>query len=576
WLYVNIRKKPELKDDEDPSPENSNVTIRLEARRHTTANKTSVSTAGTWTPEVPKQQPSSKNVPVKKKQTPLNTQLPSTIDHHHPMETPKQTRDKSNSNSTYKKLAPLPSEGPVSMVTGYSALESSAVVLDNYTIIKWVKLNYVEDSTSYVPVQDVVKAFKTSYGIDITYKECHQMIYSAFTSPRQRTCPLKTVRVSSMGAQYVYRGIAPIRADKNDKFHEENYVEDSSPEPMAHSDLIQEEREEVWRKLVEELKQERDQSIMDRNQALSALMDLEKEHAHALAIIEQQRKDLDSRTSDTILTIRNGLNSGGERNDLSSIKQSHFERFSESSASKAESNILSALAPTCENCSAGKQTYEHLKEERDQIWRDIVQQSTLEKEEAKKRLQMVKKERDIYLERLHSFEKENQRLRDSVAVPSSPTLNINIQNDLSSMQAMKLENRAQALRNSIKGSRNVKNGRDALNSVLSHLRSKRKQSTPTKFSKVPRLSNSEHPESCLSIKENAESPVFVDSGPSSLDEVFSFNKFRRAQSPDVTAPSNDTERDTDASPESSADPNEMLLYFEGSDMVAFKPHPMED
>lgn len=83
-----------------------------------------------------------------------------------------------------------------------------------------MKSNYVEDNTSYVPVQDVVKAFKNSFGIDITYKECHQMIYSAFTSPRQRTCPLKTVRVSSMGAQYVYRGIAPIAAEKSDQFEE--------------------------------------------------------------------------------------------------------------------------------------------------------------------------------------------------------------------------------------------------------------------------------------------------------------------------------------------------------------------
>ena len=70
--------------------------------------------------------------------------------------------------------------------------------------------NYVQDNMSYVPVQDVVKAFKSDFGVDITYKECHQMILSAFTSPRNRLIPKKNVRVSSVGQQYVYRGIAPI------------------------------------------------------------------------------------------------------------------------------------------------------------------------------------------------------------------------------------------------------------------------------------------------------------------------------------------------------------------------------
>ena len=69
--------------------------------------------------------------------------------------------------------------------------------------------NYTEDASSFVPVQDVVKAFKQEYHYDISYKDCHQMIYSAFTSPRSRSSPLKTVRVTSLGQQYVYRGIAP-------------------------------------------------------------------------------------------------------------------------------------------------------------------------------------------------------------------------------------------------------------------------------------------------------------------------------------------------------------------------------
>lgn len=70
--------------------------------------------------------------------------------------------------------------------------------------------HYVQDDTSFVPVQDVVKAFKEEYNVDLSYKECHQMILSAFTTPRNRLIAKKTVRVSTFGQQYVYRGIAPI------------------------------------------------------------------------------------------------------------------------------------------------------------------------------------------------------------------------------------------------------------------------------------------------------------------------------------------------------------------------------
>lgn len=91
--------------------------------------------------------------------------------------------------------------------------------------------------------------------------------------------------------------------------------------------------------------------------------------------------------------------------------------------------------------------------------------------------QMAKKERDGYLERLHSFEKENQRLKDSVAIPCFQSTNVS-DTDFSTMQAIKLENRAQALRNSTVNtaaadSQKATNSRDNLTSVLSHLRSKR-------------------------------------------------------------------------------------------------------
>ena len=36
------------------------------------------------------------------------------------------------------------------------------------------------------------------------------MILSAYTSPKNRLIPKKNVRVSSIGQQYVYRGIAAV------------------------------------------------------------------------------------------------------------------------------------------------------------------------------------------------------------------------------------------------------------------------------------------------------------------------------------------------------------------------------
>ena len=90
-------------------------------------------------------------------------------------------------------------------------------VLLKYLIVAYSDLclcrvvsHYAADNLSYVPVQDVVRAFKKDFNVDISYKECHQMILSAFTSPRNRLIPRKTVRVSSIGQQYVYRGIAPL------------------------------------------------------------------------------------------------------------------------------------------------------------------------------------------------------------------------------------------------------------------------------------------------------------------------------------------------------------------------------
>ncbi|XP_032229279.2 uncharacterized protein LOC5505011 isoform X1 [Nematostella vectensis] len=583
WLYVNIRKRLKSKDEDRNNGHTDWDRNYEDAPHHDSKSKPQATVS--WKTEA---SPSTEPRPLRHHHS-----------HHSPLNTPalpqhtitrksgkeRQTRSEKKSpaakeDKSLVKIAPMPSQAPgtpsAPAVTEYNPQERSAVVVDNYSIAKWVKSHYVEDSSSYVPVQDVVKTFKQSFGLEITYKECHQMIYSAFTSPRQRTCPLKTVRVSSMGAQYVYRGIAPAKNDGSTESDTKSYDDSASPpEPTVVSlsgNPIQDEREEIWQKLVEEMKVERDQAVTERNQALSVLMEVEKEYSKALLMIEDLRKEKDivrvepRGETATIHHRATGHEDTKNTKPAQEVLLTHHRDPVNESASphRDTTQVLSTyirdhISPRtfhyyperlAANAASLSEDEDHIKEERDQIWSSMLVKTRRERDEARSRLEIVKKERDCYLERLHHHEKENQRLRDMVG--------LHVGAEVSTTHVIRpLPTFAHALgTNSADPSDDVRDGKEALDTVLSRLKSKRKQSTPTKLSKLPRLSR----ESPQDASTNGRlTPVDVTSG-GNASEVKS--------------------ADCSESPESETiceekDPDDMLLFFEGSDMVAFRPHPME-
>lgn len=156
-------------------------------------------------------------------------------------------------------------------------------------------------------------------------------------------------------------------------FLQETYEDDSLSEPTEHG----EEQVDIWQKLVAELKHERDQSIMDRdqsildrNKAISALMDLEKEHAKALALIYQLRKDL------------------AEKNNIEGVRMQSENNESSPITNGTKADSTKQALSTCEKCCMGRPTFDYIKEDRERIWRDIVKRVTLERDEARKRLEV--------------------------------------------------------------------------------------------------------------------------------------------------------------------------------------------
>ena len=93
--------------------------------------------------------------------------------------------------------------------------------------------------------------------------------------------------------------------------------------------------------------------------------------------------------------------------DAHTREELNFSRKENSSLDE----LLRHFGKSCEQCA---KSHERIKDERDQIWREIVTQAQLERDHALRRLEIVKRERDGHLERLHALEKENQRLRDEV------------------------------------------------------------------------------------------------------------------------------------------------------------------
>lgn len=549
WLYVNIRRKPSRTTHHDE--------VKIE----------SVSTTSTWTPPV-----ASGNVSRKRASpAPLSSSSAGAGHHQSSPAYTSATLERCSPNTMvvdssgvglYGGESPGCDSGSDGMALDVSThfnvecegSERSALVMDSSNLQEWVVSSYVQDSSWYVPVQDVVKAFKKDFNVDITYKECHQLVLSAYASPRNRLIPKKNVRVSSIGQQYVYRGIRPINkgsgsSEKSQARNELEFArtfqgEDSCEEP-----------EEDWKQRMKELTDERDQALKERNQALAALMELEKEHAEALGTIERMRKEK-TRSSVAENSLRTKRETVVNSVELSAnhCKESLLEKLWERLGG-AKSDFVTEKKMECDRDNSDHS-----------LLKEIVTQANEERDNLLKRLTEVKTERNSYLERIHLLEKENQRLRDAVDFQHTDVSQHRLLDDIS-----------RHLQTSCHGENDPK---EALSSVLAHLKSKRKQVTPSRLSKSPRL---DHGNSRNSSEDPATHPVTYtlsseirDNGTTFSGDLGASNDEFLKERSEGLVNGNVDNKESNASTKQPDIEQDFLVFTSGSEMVEFSRHPLED
>ena len=213
------------------------------------------------------------------------------------------------------------------------------------------------------------------------------------------------------------------------------------------SEDSQGESEENWKQRIREITAERDQALNERNQALAALMELEKEHTEALETIERLKRESScSRCVESSpKTFKEVNNSLSRETNANHREGSLLRRFGDSKRDLLFHNDKNPdrLQDQCD--------FSFLKE--------VVTQAKDERDNLLRRLEVVKTERNSYLERLHSLEKENQRLRDAVSVRDSDQSRNRLLDDIS----MHFQTNCHSENDS----------KEALSSVLAHLKSKR-------------------------------------------------------------------------------------------------------
>lgn len=545
WLYVNIRRKPSRASHPDE--------VKIE----------SVSTTSTWTPPV-----ATVTVPLKQASSPSSSPPAGAS---HLQSSPAHTVEHCSPNNMVgdsicvgqypgeSLVCDSGSDGMASDISSHfstecEASERSALAMDSSTLQEWVVANYLQDSSCYVPVQDVVKAFKKDFNMDITYKECHQLVLSAYASPRNRLIPKKSVRVSSVGQQYVYRGISPINKDSGSSSKPQAGNEFEFAQTFQGEDSC-EEPEEDWKQKMKELTDERDRALKERNQALAALMELEKEHAEALETIEKMKKE----------KMRGSLAENSSKTMTETVVNSR-----ELSTNHCKESFLEKLWERFGGTKSDCATEQKMKCDQDNsdysFWKEIVTQAKEERDNLLKRLTVVKTERNSYLERIHLLEKENQRLRDTVDIKLTDVSHHRLLDDISLH-----------FQTNCHGENDPK---EALSSVLAHLKSKRKQVTPSRLNKSPRLDHGNgrnstedattHPVThTLSLKVRDDGRAFSgDIGTSNGD-------FLREESERLVNGNFDN-KESSASNKKPDTEQDLLVFTSGSEMVGFTRHPLED
>lgn len=181
-------------------------------------------------------------------------------------------------------------------------------------------------------------------------------------------------------------------------------------------------------------------------------MELEKEHAEALGTVERLKKE-----SSCSRCVENSPKTFKEVNNINSMVRETTANHREGSSfgsllrfGDAKRDLLSQIDKN-PDCLQDPCDFSFLKE--------VVTQAKDERDNLLRRLDVVKTERNSYLERLHSFEKENQRLRDAVSVRDSDQSRNRLLDDIS----MHFQANCHSEHDT----------KEALSSVLAHLKSKR-------------------------------------------------------------------------------------------------------
>ena len=229
-------------------------------------------------------------------------------------------------------------------------------------------------------------------------------------------------------------------------FYFQNTDETERAQPTDQSENVEEEIDRTWERKIWNVTEERDQALKERNQALAAFMELEKKHSEAIRTIEMLRLD-------------NSQIRSAENSSKKSKNESRSDDFN------ASSSGVEDFLFDCGDTRRGRMR----DVERDEnacthgqcdflLFQEIVTEAKEECDFLLKRLEIVKGKRNSYLNRLHALEKDNQRLRGSVCGRHS---------DLSKSGFLDTSLRLQTT------CQDESISKEALKSVLSHLRSKR-------------------------------------------------------------------------------------------------------
>jgi len=246
-------------------------------------------------------------------------------------------------------------------------------------------------------------------------------------------------------------------------FYFQNTDETELARPTDQSENVEEEMQRAWEWKIWNVTEERNQALQERNQALAAFMALEKKHSEAIRTIEVLRLNK--------LRMRSAENASKK-----SKNESRSDDFSASSSGVDDFlfNCRDTRGDRVRDVERDESVCSH--ERCDfSLLQGIVTEAKEECDFLLKRLEIVKGERNSYLNRLHALEKDNQRLRDSVCGRHSGLSNNGFL-DIS----LRLQTTCQ----------DESSSKEALKSVLSHLRSKRKQVTPSRLNKFPKCDHS--------------------------------------------------------------------------------------